>query len=97
MIELLNEIAELLQHPVAMIIWIHFLADVILQTDTMAKGKSSSNKWLGLHVLVYSIPWLYFGWLFVIITAVSHFVTDYISSRVATNLCLTKVKYTTSL
>jgi len=86
MIELLNEIWELLQHPVVMLIWIHFVADFILQSDMMATKKSSSNKWLGLHILAYSIPWFYFGWLFAVINAVAHFCTDYITSRITSRL-----------
>jgi len=84
--EILNQIIELLQHPVVMLIWIHFVADFVLQTDSMAKNKSSSNKWLGLHILVYTLPWFYFGWLFAIINGAAHFVTDYITSRITSRL-----------
>jgi len=31
----------------------HFVADFIMQTDEMAKGKSTSIKWLTLHILSY--------------------------------------------
>jgi hypothetical protein len=63
------------------LIWIHFVADFILQTDKMALNKSKSNRWLGIHVVVYSCPFLIFGWKFALVTGVFHFVTDYITSR----------------
>lgn len=36
------------------LIWTHFLADFVLQTDSMAKNKSSSNAWLGRHIAIYT-------------------------------------------
>lgn len=66
---------------ILIIIWLHFIADFIMQSDKMAKGKSSSNFWLGLHVTVYSLPMLWFGWQFALVNWVGHFVTDYFTSR----------------
>ena len=86
MIEILNEIWTFLTHPVVVLIWLHFIADFVMQSSAMATNKSSSNKWLGLHVLVYTLPWFYFGWLFAIINGVAHFITDYFSSRATSKL-----------
>lgn len=64
------------------LVWTHFVADFLLQTDKMALNKSKSNKWLGFHCLVYSIPFLFaFGIHFGIITFLTHFATDYVTSR----------------
>lgn len=68
------------------LIWIHFIADFLLQSDKIALNKSSSNIALTKHVALYSICFLPFGYKFVIITWMAHWLTDYISSRVCKNL-----------
>lgn len=68
------------------LIWMHFLADFVAQTDKMAQNKSSSNKWLSIHVLAYSAPFVVFGPLFALINGIAHFITDYITSRVTSSL-----------
>lgn len=68
------------------LIWIHFIADFILQTDKMAINKSKNNGYLLLHCLVYSLPFLWFGLAFAMVNGALHFFTDYITSRVASNL-----------
>lgn len=67
---------------ILIVIWLHFLADFIMQSNKMALNKSSSFKYLGLHGLVYSIPFLYFGFTFAIITGILHFIIDGITSRI---------------
>lgn len=81
-----------------LIIFYHWLGDFIFQTDDMARNKSKSNKWLGKHVLVYSLwispPALIADWqtpgynaaLFVGINGLAHFAIDYVSSRITSKL-----------
>ena len=68
------------------IVWIHFVADFLLQGDKMATRKSSSLKWLLLHCTVYTAPFLLFGIRFAAITFVAHLVTDYWTSKGTTLL-----------
>ena len=65
---------------------IHFAGDFLFQTDWMATNKSKKNKALGLHVLVYSAPLLFFGWKYAAINCALHFATDYATSRATSNL-----------
>jgi hypothetical protein len=64
-----------------LLVWMHTIADFFMQTRTMAQNKSTSVKWLGSHVVVYSLPFLVFGWKFAVVTGILHFITDFITSR----------------
>lgn len=70
------------------LIWLHFIADFVFQSDKVAKAKSSDNVVLTIHVLIYSVPFLVFGLKFAMINYALHFITDYISSRATTKLWL---------
>lgn len=81
------------------LLFIHWIADFVLQTDYQAKNKSTSKLVLLQHVLSYT---LVFGLLiigvaleyysllnyfyFLLITGTSHFVTDYFTSKVTKKL-----------
>lgn len=72
---------------------VHFLADFALQTPKQAINKSTSNKYLFYHVSTYSLSWLLAMYAytdiftlsvcFTLITFVTHFLTDYVTSRMA--------------
>jgi Protein of unknown function (DUF3307) len=71
---------------VVALVWVHFIADFLLQSDAMATRKSKSSKWLAIHVAIYSACLLPFGPWFAIINAALHFATDYITSRATSRL-----------
>jgi hypothetical protein len=81
---------------VLILLFTHFYADFILQTDYQAKNKSSSNKVLLLHVSIYSLPFiaisLFLGLPLVYgpLNAALHFCTDYVTSRITKRLWLNK-------
>lgn len=68
------------------LIWLHFVADFILQSDWMARNKSSSNIALAVHVCVYSIPFILIGWVYACVNGVVHFGVDWITSRLCAKL-----------
>ena len=63
------------------LVWVHFVADFLLQNDKMAVNKSKSNKWLGIHAGIYTIPFFWWGWKFALVNGAAHFVVDFVTSR----------------
>lgn len=69
-----------------LVFWLHFVGDFIMQTDKMAINKSKSNRWLTIHVVAYSLPFLLFGWRYALVNFGLHWATDFLSSRVTSAL-----------
>lgn len=73
------------------ILFTHFVADFIFQTDKQALNKSKSNVWLSAHVTSYSVGLFLFGLIvvgftqamiaWVLLNALLHWITDYFTSR----------------
>lgn len=82
------------------ILFVHWLADFVGQTDSMAQNKSKSNKWLTIHAGIYTIvsllgltplfvlnmlSWASFSH-FIVIVFITHWITDYFTSRLNSKL-----------
>lgn len=84
--------------PISLVV-AHFIADFLLQSDWMALNKSKSFKALNTHVSAYSAVMMLWAVghlneeyvrtsviLFTLVTYVTHFVTDAITSRLTSKL-----------
>lgn len=72
--------------PLLVLVWLHFFADFILQTDKIAINKSKDNAILLAHVAIYSLPFFIFGADFALLNMVLHFMVDWCTSRVTSYL-----------
>jgi hypothetical protein len=68
------------------IIWLHFIADFLLQTDYMALNKCKSISALSFHCIVYSIPFLAFGPEYALLAGMFHFPVDFVTSKITAKL-----------
>lgn len=68
------------------LIWTHWFADFILQSDKIALNKSNSNITLLQHVALYGVCFIWAGWQFALANAVLHFATDWVTSRATKKL-----------
>lgn len=71
---------------VILVIWLHFLADFVLQSDYMSKNKSKSDLILLKHVCIYAVTFLVVGIPYAIVNACLHFVVDWCTSRITSHL-----------
>lgn len=75
------------------ILFVHFVADFIAQSDAMARAKSKSWLALSRHIGAYGAVLfcgLYFcgpgAWLYALANSVAHFFTDAVTSRASSRL-----------
>lgn len=82
-----------MNHPIesGLLVWIlfaHWVGDFVLQSDRMAKGKSSSNEILTEHVATYTLVILIASmnlW-YALLNGVIHFGIDWLTSRATSNI-----------
>jgi hypothetical protein len=65
------------------LVWAHFFADFVLQNDKMAMNKSTSIKWLSIHVGVYTLIFFIWGWQFALLNGILHWMTDFVTSKIS--------------
>lgn len=71
----------------ASILALHLVGDFILQSHWMASNKSSDNRALAMHCVVYGLVFILpFGALFAGTNAALHFGVDFVTSRITANL-----------
>jgi hypothetical protein len=75
----------MLSIPLSLLV-IHFVADFLLQSNWMALNKSKDWGALSLHCLIYSLCFVWLGFIFVAITFLTHFITDAFTSRLTSRL-----------
>ncbi len=61
---------------------VHLVGDFVLQTDWMGSNKSKDATALLAHVSVYSAGFLFWGWVFCVLTFILHLTVDAITSRI---------------
>ena len=71
--------------PLSLLV-LHFVGDFVLQSNWMALNKSRRLDALFAHAITYSLMFLPYGLEFVAITFVTHFITDYHTSRLTSKL-----------
>ena len=69
-------------YVIILIVWLHFVADFIFQSDRIAINKSKSNLVLLEHVVKYCILFLIIGTWFAVLNAALHFIVDWCTSRI---------------
>lgn len=94
---------------ISLIIVAHFIADFMFQTDKMALNKSSSVKWLLAHIISYTFSVfvylaiifkcgivqksLTFAAYFALFNGASHFIVDFVTSRIMKTLWLREERH----
>ncbi len=66
------------------IVWIHFVADFILQSNHIATNKSKYTICLLEHCCIYSLPFFILGIKYALINGILHFVIDFFTSSMTT-------------
>jgi len=67
-------------------IWLHFIGDFVLQSDSTARAKSKNWLALARHVFIYSLCLLFIGVEYAILNGAAHFIIDAITSRITSGL-----------
>jgi len=73
-------------YDIIFVVWLHFIADFLLQSNWMSMNKSKDSAVLLLHCCVYSLPLLWFGLPFALLNGSIHFFVDFITSRITSKL-----------
>ena len=85
----------MIQVPISLLV-AHFIGDAVLQSNKMALNKSQDTfeglGWLSVHAFIYAMCFLPWGFQFFLITLITHWWTDYFTSRVGKGLWFVSAK-----
>lgn len=73
-------------NPLLALLVAHFIGDFLLQSDWMATQKSKNADALLAHTGIYSLCFLPWGLMFVLLTFLTHTLTDYATSQLTSAL-----------
>lgn len=68
---------------VLLIVWTHFIADFIAQSNKQAINKSHSNGHLLVHSITYGLFFFWAGPPILLLAVIAHFCVDYVTSRIS--------------
>jgi len=78
------------------ILFAHWVADFVFQTNKMAKNKSTSLFWLSNHICEYQAVLLILLWLtdlrlgriviYVLVNGIAHLIIDFVTSKINSKL-----------
>jgi hypothetical protein len=71
----------MMMHTVIILIWFHFFADFVMQTDEIAKRKAREPVICVWHAFLYMIPLLCYGAEYALFNGVAHYIVDSITSK----------------
>ena len=64
-----------------LIVWLHFIADFLLQPRQIAENKGKDIRVLITHCFIYGLCFVWLGWQYALLNAVLHLCIDFCSSR----------------
>ncbi len=68
----------------------HTVGDFLLQTRWMGENKSHNWSAMCLHIIVYSLILLPFGFMFALFNGLAHMATDIVTSNISSHCYKTK-------
>lgn len=63
------------------LMFLHWVADFVLQSRYVAEHKSEDISLLGAHCIIYALPFIIIGFKFAVFLCLTHFLIDYVTSR----------------
>lgn len=69
---------------VLLLVFLHFIGDFVLQEGIIRVYKSSNNKLLAIHCILYALPFSIISLKLALVTSFLHFLSDYTLTDLST-------------